>query len=532
MSKVVKIPFDKTSYFSKTVVDYLLQKEELKPFYGYFPTIENFSNQIKLKEKFPIKNREVLVASLTEQYKSFSVSKSVHHNINSLLSKKTFTVTTGHQLNLFTGPLYFLYKIIATINLSKRLKKQYPDYYFVPIYWMATEDHDFEEINYFNFKNKKFQWIKDAKGAVGRLDTNGLEKVYKTFEKALGVGKNATFLKDLFYKAYCEHDNLSDATRFLANELFKHEGLVIVDADKKELKELFIPYLSNELESQTSFKEVSKTINALSKNYKIQVNPREINLFYLIDNLRERILFNTEGYSVNNTSITFTKDEILTELKNHPERFSPNVIMRPLYQEVILPNLAYIGGGGELAYWFELKNYFKAVQVPFPILMLRDSVLLMRRKQYKKIEKLGISISDLFLPQAVLVKKIVVKNSNLDLDFSAQKQFLREQFVALKKMAVQTDKSFIGAVLAQEKKQLNGLDNLEKRILKAEKKKLASLVERVVKLQNDLFPNLSLQERQINFSEFYIDYGNDLKEELIANINPLKMQFSVLILSL
>src|SRR5690606_14331141 len=112
---------------------------------------------------------------------------------------------TGHQLNLFTGPLYFLYKIVSAINLAKQLKSAYPEYNFVPVYWMATEDHDFAEINFFNFRNKKIQWNRESAGPVGRFTTEGLDAVLDIFSKELGVGNNAVYLKSLFEKAYLNH---------------------------------------------------------------------------------------------------------------------------------------------------------------------------------------------------------------------------------------------------------------------------------------------------------------------------------------
>ena len=530
MKNVYKIPYQKTNYFSKTVTDYLSQNKDLQPFYSLFPTIENFKKQIEVKKDFLQKNRDFLVANLQNQYDKVDASDATIQNIKALASSKTFTVTTGHQLNIFTGPLYFLYKIIATINLAKQLKKAYPSYHFVPIYWMATEDHDFDEINHFTYKKTTLQWQKNAKGAVGRLDTKGLEAVFEKFSAVLGKGKNATYLKELFQKSYIEHRNLSDATFYLANELFKEDGLVIIDADKRELKELFSPYVKSELLNQMTFNKVSETLEKFSENYKIQVNPREINLFYLDRGLRERIILNNGKYIINNTDITFTKSEILEELTNFPEKFSPNVIMRPLYQEVILPNLAYIGGGGELAYWLELKSYFETEKIPFPILLLRNSALLITKKQVAKIEKLGVSITDIFLLQNQLINKIIKEKSNLNLDFSEQKEFLKEQFNHLKEVATKTDKSFLGAVLAQEKKQLKGLEKLEKRLLKAEKRKLKDITNRTIQLQNELFPNGSLQERQINFSEFHESFGNEFIDKLKENLQPLEANFTVLVL--
>jgi len=335
-------------------------------------------------------------------------------------------------------------------------------------------------------------------------------------------------LKDLFNKAYLNHNNLAEATRYLANELFGDYGLVILDANEPELKRLFIPYIEMELFEKVSYKSVLKSNIELEKQYKIQVNPRKINLFYLTDGLRERIIEKDENYKVNDTNISFSKSEILEELKNYPERFSPNVIMRPLYQEVILPNLCYIGGGGELAYWLELKAYFEVVNVPFPMLLLRNSVLIKTEKQTRKLNKLKLSFHDLFLKQKDLVDTQVKSLSNIDIDFTSQKEHLNQQFKDLYTIAEQTDRSFVGAVAAQEKKQIKGLSHLEKRLLKAQKRKLSEQVERIISLQNELFPGQSLQERNLNFSELYLEFGTRLIPKLMQELKPLKNEFLVL----
>ena len=524
------IPFQKTGFFSTMMCDYIEKSDKLTPFYGNFPSIENFESQIKLKQQsFSKDKRDILVDALKRQYQKTDVSEKTAENFELLLRENTFTVTTGHQLNLFTGPLYFLYKIISAINLAEELSLKYPKANFVPVYWMATEDHDFEEINYFNFKGRKVQWNSDQTGGVGRFSTEGLDRVFEEFQKHLGTSRNATFLKDLFTNGYLKHNNLADATRYIANELFATYGLVIVDADDVELKKLFIPYVKEDLFNETSFKAVSGTNEGLERNYKIQVNPREINLFYLTNDLRERIIFENEKFKVNNTNIEFSKEEIEQELEKNPERFSPNVIMRPLYQEVILPNLCYIGGGGELAYWMQLKEYFNSVKVPFPILLLRNSVQVISKKQFGKLESLNISLGELFLKQNDLLEKKVTENSKVSFDFSSQKKFLEEQFNDLREIANQTDISYVGAVNAQEKKQLKGLENLEKRLLRAEKRRQSDLVERITNIQAEILPNLSLEERKRNFSEYYLEYGNDFVVALKDKLKPLQLEFFVLV---
>ncbi|MBP6182405.1 bacillithiol biosynthesis cysteine-adding enzyme BshC [Flavobacterium sp.] len=524
------ISYQNSGYFSPLMNDYLDQKTNLQSLYNRFPTLENFEGQILEKQaNFEDTSRKTLVSVLQKQYLNVETSALTKQNINALSNTNTFTVTTGHQLNLFSGPLYFLYKIISTINLTTELKAKYPTYHFVPIYWMATEDHDFEEINYFSFKGKKFHWNRESSGPVGRLSTEGLDAFLEIFALEIGSSLNANTIKELFEDSYIKHDNLADATRHLANALFGTYGLVILDADNQDLKRNFIPFVKEELLQQSSHSLVLETAEKL-KDYTIQVNPREINLFYIEDNLRERIVFENNTYKVNHTKIEFSETEILALLENHPEKFSPNVIMRPLYQEVILPNLCYIGGGGEIAYWLELKSFFNAVKVIFPILLLRNSVLLATEKQVKKTIKLDLTWADLFSKQTHLINNKTKRLSEFPIDLANLKEQLQKQFKTLYEIANKTDESFIGAVKAQEVKQTKGLENLEKRLLKAQKKKLNDILQRIIDLQNELFPNQSLQERQANFSEFYLENGVSLIPSLVNKLKPLQSNFDLIII--
>lgn len=501
------------------------------PFYDRFPNMDGFRDQIRRKSDFSMENRKVLVRVLEDQYINTAASEATSANISLLGKETSFTVVTGHQLNLFTGPLYFLYKIVTTINLARELKQANPENNFVPIYWMATEDHDFEEVNYFNFKGKKLQWNKKVSGAVGPLDTEGLEAIWEAFSNEMGNSRNADKLREWFHHAYLEHDNLADATRFLANELFGEYGLVILDGNDARLKKLLVPYVKQDLLENKSHGKVMDTIDrlrALPENYGIQVNPREINYFYLLQGVRERIVREGDIYYVQGTKIQFSREEILDELENYPERFSPNVIARPLYQEVILPNLCYVGGGGELAYWLELKAMFDEMAVPFPILLLRNSALVITQKQWDKLERMGILVADLFLKQSSFINKKIREISNIDIDLGPQKKYLTEQFKELYTLAEKTDATFLGAVKAQEIKQLKGLGHLEKRLLKAQKKKLEDQVRRMTEIQNQLFPNKSLQERNLNFSELYMEYGDSFIPYLMQVLKPLAGDFTII----
>ena len=396
---------------------------------------------------------------------------------------------------------------------------------------MATEDHDFEEINHFSFRSQKLSWHTEQSGMVGDFSTEGLERISHILKVLLGKSHQGQYLASLFERAYEQHKTLASATRYLVNELFTPYGLVIIDGNDKSLKELLVPYFKRELLENTSHKEVEKTlayIKSVNKNYPEQVHPREINIFYVKDGIRERIVKDEQGYTVLNTSIRFSEEEILRHLECFPEYFSPNVILRPLYQEVILPNLAYIGGGGEIAYWLELKDMFAQYKVPFPMLMLRNSVLLISEAQEKKLHKLGLTHHDIFLKNNILENKITQRLSEYPIDFSTQRACLQEHFAQLHQIADHTDKSFLGAVKAQEAKQLKGLDNLEKRLLKAQKKKYRETLDRVIDLRVSLFPKESLQERVDNFSEYMIESQGQFIDTLVKHLSPFDFRFVIL----
>ena len=524
------ISYSKTGYFSKTMSDYLEQDISLRSFYGKFPTIEGIKEQLEEKQKTVTqKGRSVLVSQLQEQYTGVAITQATQDNISALSKDTAFTITTGHQLNLFSGPMYYIYKILSVINLTEQLTTKYPENSFVPVFWMATEDHDFEEISGFNFKGKKIKWEANQSGPVGRFSTKVLQELVTVLKTEFGQGVNGEYLLALFERAYSGNDTLTQATRFITNELFGSYGIVVLDGDDQGLKKQFTSYIEKELFAKKGFKEITKTSQRLvSAGYGQQVHPREINLFYIQDGLRERIVEKDGMFLINNTSLVFSKAQMQEQVTEYPQRFSPNALLRPLYQEVILPNLCYVGGGGELAYWFQLKDYFESVGVAFPVLLMRNSAVLANRKLEHTLKQLDVSVQDIFKKDTALTTWFVHKVSQITIDFSAQRAHLEKQFEHLYTLASQTDASFLGAVAAQQKKQTNGLNHLEKRLLKAQKRKHAAQIERLIALRGELFPDGNLQERTTNFSEFYLEYGTGLIPAIKENLKPLDGKFTII----
>lgn len=524
--------FKKTGYFSKIILDYLAGKEQLAPFYHYSPEIKAFKSAIENKS-FSNKQRKVLVDSLNRQYKDGGIklknAPQVEENIRALEKEETFTVTTGHQLCLFTGPLYFIYKIVSAIKLAQSLKSTYPDKNFVPVYWMATEDHDFEEISHFQFKGEKLQWKTDQKGAVGRMNTASLDTVFNEFKELLvDYSTHGEELKSLFEKSYLQHDNLADATRFLVNELFSDYGVVVIDGDDVPLKQEFAPLVKEELLKEISSELVSQQSENLAKHYKTQVNAREINLFYLTDDSRNRIVKENDTYFIHDTALSFSEQEILQELDEYPERFSPNVLLRPIYQELILPNLAYIGGGGELAYWFQLKSTFEHFKLPVPALLLRNSAMWLDLKQTKYLNQLNISLEQLFFDEGVLLKEWVKENAEYDLELTEEKEAASTFYDKLEEKIEKIDASLHPHLEALKTKHQKELNQLSEKIIRTERKKKATASSQINHLKTTLFPNGGLQERNANFSSVYLSKGKEMIEILLNEFELPTKEFLVL----
>ncbi|MBK0403282.1 bacillithiol biosynthesis cysteine-adding enzyme BshC [Adhaeribacter sp. BT258] len=515
--KITTLPYSATNSFSKLVTDYLAEESHLKPFLNRFPTLENFGEQIKERANFPKEQRQILVKALEKQYENVAKNPAVELNIASLQQDKTFTVTTGHQLNIFTGPLYFVYKIVSAIKTCRELKKAYPENEFVPVYWMATEDHDFAEINHFNLFGKTYEWQTEQRGAVGRMRPDGLEKVLEELPEKFPV----------FEKAYRESQTLAEATRKIVNELFGEYGLVVLDGDEPELKKTLIPVLLNEFSDNTSYRLVNQTNETLAAFYKPQVLAREINLFYLEKDLRERIVEEGDKFSVLNTDLAFSKEEIKKLAQVYPEKFSPNVILRPLYQEMLLPDLAYIGGGAEVAYWLQLKAVFEHYSIPFPIIMLRNSAMYVNKANGARMQKLGLKADDLFEDLQALKKQVSDKLELPVISLEAQKHSVSEAFAEVENLARTIEPTLEKAVAAEAQKVQNVLQMLEKKIAKAQETKHETVFKQLTALKEKLFPGDGLQERSDNFLSFQANNPGFITD-LLQAFEPLNNRFVIL----
>jgi bacillithiol biosynthesis cysteine-adding enzyme BshC len=527
--KVTPIPYHATGLFSQLIRDYVDAKGSASDFVRYAPNFEGIKNAKEARSKFKI-NRPLLVEVLKSQYAHLPSSAAVNTNVDLLHQENTFVVTTAHQPNIFTGPLYFFYKIIHAIQLAAELKKRFPENNYVPVYYMGSEDADIDEVGSFYLGGDKLQWETKQTGAIGRMKVDdALVNLLKNVEGYWAVkpeGKEALVALSAAYK---KGVTINEATLSFVHSYFGKYGLVVIQPDDAKLKSCFVSVMEKELMTQFSNNALQPTLEKLRSQYHVQTEGRAINLFYLRDNLRARIELNNGLYSIVDTEFSFTQKEIIAELHAHPERFSPNVILRGLYQETILPGIVFIGGGGELAYWMELKEVFSAAGVHYPVLQLRNSFLFIKEKMAKQWVDLGFTLTDLFTPTFDLEVAYVKANSKNNLSLTDSIQQLKNLYIQIQNQAIQVDATLGDHTMNLSVQSIKKLLALEKKILKAEKKKQVVAIERIQHIKNELCPQNSLQERVDNFAEWVGEYGWAWVEAVMQNSNTMEHTFTIIV---
>lgn len=531
-SFVSSLPYAATGFYNEIVLDYLSGDEKLRPFYQHAVSWAGLEAAMNARDLASV-NRKVLVEALVQQYKAAGLNgeDAVDKAIHLLALPNTYTVCTAHQPNLFTGYLYFIYKILHAIRLAESLKIRYPDASFVPVFYMGSEDADLDELGKINLGGEKLIWNTNQTGAVGRMQTKGLEPLLQRIEGELSVLPYGPQLITILRTAYLGNKDIQSATFHLVHELFKQYGLVVLIADQPELKRIMQPVFEDDLFNHTASEVVKETVKRLSASYKVQANPRAINLFYLKDGIRNRIEKSENGFVVVDTGIEFSAEEIKKELAHFPERFSPNVILRGLYQETILPNIAFIGGGGELAYWLELRDLFQHYKVPYPVQVLRNSFLLVPEKVVPKIERMGFELADLFQSTDELMNQLVKRDSSVQVHLSSELRDSAAFYQHLQTLAGKIDSTLVPHVQALEKQLLHRLKELEKKMIRSEKRKFSDQARQLQAIRNMLFPNNSLQERVENFLPYYAQLGPAFIDKIYKESPALEQEFRIVILN-
>lgn len=471
----------------------------------------------KKKEAYSSENRQNLVRVWNSQIASYA-SESQLENLKLLERESTFTITTGHQLTLFAGPLYLIYKVLHVVRLAEAFNKSQNDFKAVPVFWMASEDHDFDEVKSAHLFNQQLTWESGQTGPVGRFNMDDFKEVKSQFSSFF-EGKE-TEIRELL--AITERPDYASYLQEFISKLFAEFGVLVLQPDNRDLKKEFIPVILREISGPSAHEAVLNTNRQVeAAGYKPQANSRSCNLFYLKAGERLRIEPTASGLAIDGK--VYSKEELEQLVREEPENFSPNVILRPVYQETILPNLVYVGGGGEMAYWIQLKGVFEVHQTLFPLIQQRVSLQLTDGALKKRMDKLNWRDERYFEPKEDLKKQFLKENESDDLDLSmlyAEFNTLRSTMIEKARSIEATLESFAEAETVRMKKQL---ESFEQRLVKQLKQRHEQALQSIDFISERVIPENSLQERYFHWLQFAPSGAyKELLRQIHAEIDPFE----------
>ncbi len=524
-------------------LDYLYEFDNVAKFYNknfrdentYYDHFEKLSN-------FNRDHRQNVANIILEQYKNDNPSKKTAVNIESLKKNNTIAVVTGQQLGLFGGPLYTLYKSITAIKLTASLKEKYHQFNFVPVFWLEGDDHDYDEVRTVGLIDSSNQSIKlsydDGKpgefnrGSVAdiKFETE-INNVFSEIEEKLRSTEFTPAILQKLKSFYSEGSTFSEAFRKLIFEIFDSYGLVIFNPQDLKVKELLKPLFKKEIEN---FSEHSISVLQRSAEvedlYHAQVKIKPINLFTHIDGGRYSIEPGENEFRLKGKRLKYTKDELLNQIENYPENFSPNVLLRPICQDYLLPTGFYIGGPSEISYFAQVIPLYEKFGLEQPFIYPRAAATILEKNLDEIISKFNLNFSDLLLDEKELIEKVLSTISSFDLTnlFTEAENEVTKLMKSLERKLNEVDPTLPDLVEKTEGRMIQGLNQLKGKAEKAESLRFDSSIRQIKKVRNIVYPNDNLQERELNFYYLVNKYGWEILKWLFDEISISKFEHQII----
>jgi bacillithiol biosynthesis cysteine-adding enzyme BshC len=525
--KVAGLPYNSITQFSDRDISYANDDSPLHALLPYRPNLEGLKQSLRDRKKYPV-DRPLLVQVLKDQFKDFEEFEPVKANVESLLREDCYTITTAHQPVVLTGPLYVIYKALSVIQWARKLQEDLEEGYVVPVFIVGGEDHDFEEIRSVNVFRKSIKWdFQHRGGSVGSIPSGELVSLVQELESFFENDPKGMKLLAMIKQYYENGDRFTRATQMILHKLMGHLGLICIDMSDERLKRVFIPQIKKEVlhsKSKNLVLDMQHSLEELGFNH--QAYARDINFFYLREHSRELIFKDGKKFKLESDEMEWTEKEMELEIESHPERFSPNVIMRPVYESIILPDIAYLGGGGELAYWMERPRQFEALNIHFPVLLRRKSMALIDQILLDQWEELGFRPEQLVSHSDELKKEFVYQDSEVQLERELRE--ILSIFQLIEHKAVGIDPSLSGKVKGMQKSVENMIEGLEKRLVRSLKKKYEEKISKIDKIKRRVHPDHSLQERSENILSFYTRTEKPFVDYLMEHIDATDGHFDFL----
>ena len=524
-------------------LDYLYEYDKVKKFYKLnFRNKEEYLKHFKTISDTEREFRDDLPKIISAQYGSLNPSNKTSENIKALKNKKTLAVVTGQQLGILGGPLYTFYKIITALKLSNYLKERYDEYNFVPVFWLEGDDHDFNEVRTIGTISEANELIKisydeeviddESRNSVGFLTIqNSIFSFLDKLDKHLRDTEFKPELMKKLRKIYSEQKLLKQAFKELLFWLFDEHGLVIFDPQDATIKNLLKPVFKKEINDFRQHTEKLVQISAyLEEVYHAQVKVRPVNLFFSNEDGRFVLEPIENEFRLRRKRKKFTHDEIIEQINDHPENFSPNVLLRPICQDYILPTSFYVGGPSEISYFAQTTPLYDFYKLNQPIIYPRASATILEKNLENIAEKYGLNIEEVFVNSDYLKTKVVnsLSKNSIDEIFAESKNQIEMSMDRLKENLFEFDKTLADASTKYRQKIFNYIDELKGKALSSQKRKYETTLRQIDKLTTSIFPNNNLQERELNFVYFYNKYGEAFMKKLFDELSINKFAHQII----
>lgn len=551
------VEFNKLPNFSNLFLDYISQgedeKKKLAPFFNagfrenedIFKVIDEKIHNYNTSRYF---DKNVFIDILKRQNVTFGGDEFTAANIEKLNDDNTFAIVTGQQVGLYTGPLYTVLKTITAVKLAADLKDRFPQFNFIPVFWLESEDHDLEEANHTYIIDKQNELLRigfedtasdeddsSSKKNTKPVGSTVLGEMVNSINEQLRSGLIDTDFKEkimgIITRNYREDSDYKTAFAGMMNELFAGHGVVFIDPSDSEIKRLLVPVFEKELTSSPKLCEsIISTSAELEKNYDLQVKPKVINLFFLHNGNRLMIEPREGGkFALKNSKRRFENDEMLNTLEENPELFSPNVVLRPVCQDYLLPTACYIGGPGEISYFAQFKPAYRHYDITMPVIYPRASVTIIESKISKFMNNYGVKLEDIF-HHSFLVSKIVDKLSEVKVEDEISKYVdeLNKIFYDMRNMTVKVDQALLNIVDNMKEKTKQNVEMFKQKLINAQAKKSEVTTTQIDKVTNNIYPNHNLQEREINIAYFLNKYDTAFIKKLFHEIDVTNFNHQVI----
>ena len=524
-------------------LDYLYEFENVADFYAN--DFRNKENYLKIFKSITENKRESfseISDIISNQYANLDASDLTSQNIKKLANKKTLAVVTGQQLGILGGPLYTFYKIITAIKLSQYLSERYNDYNFVPVFWLEGDDHDFNEVRTIKIIDDSNSLLSigykdeieedDLKQSVGKiiLDSS-IKDFFEKFDNSIRESDFKVQLLDYLKNIYKEGASFKESFRKLIFDLFDKSGLIIFDPQDSEVKKLLKPIFKKEITDFRVHTEQLVHVSAtLEELYHAQVKVKPVNLFLSLDDGRYSIEPVDNEYRLKRKRKSFTQDQLLELLENEPDKFSPNVLLRPICQDYLFPTSFYVAGPSEISYFAQIKTLYNIYEISQPIIYPRSSATILESTVSSSLEKYSVSINDIFIDIENVKKKIInsVEESSVDEMFGDISNRIEASFDQLKEKLIDLDKTIADSSNRYRDKILSNISELKSKAEKAQQKKYEVTLRQIDRAAVHLFPNSNLQEREINYVYFANKYGDEFLKRVFEELQINKFEHQII----